>query len=1157
GMDQLKTVSLPQGLIEIGDSSFFICTSLEEITLPSSLEKIGDSTFFTCKSLQDISFPDGLDYIGNHAFYNCSALEEVVLPDSVKTIEYNAFYNCSGLKEINIPLSIDYTGSQIFKGCPLLTTMEVPEGITILPGNMFNGMDQLKTVSLPEGMVEIGDNAFFNCTSLEEITLPSSLEKIGDSAFSRCTNLKELNLPPSVKEIGFSAFNECSSLTSFTYPVSLQYAGHSMFTGCSSLEEVIIPEGITKIADNAFSDLPCLKTISLPESLEEIGSYAFGGCDNLRFVIVPNNVSKIRDSAFANCENLRYVTIGATKCELEASVFHGSDKMFIYCQPVSDAARYAIVNNIPFTPISSEGNDYTDYITDMSSTRFYSDKTLAMVDSYIPLTLEYTLFEDRLRAVSDATISILFSENVEVMENRVELDGEAITDFTYDTNEGVLTIPVEKSSGKLKFYASVWDHGTVSALASLSYYSKGWQNENIALAYLDAPAIRFDAPATVSSGSLTITGATGKSKKILFTINGADAGNTTARKDGTFTYKLDLPAAEKEGEKFTVRAALAEDTTKYYEQSVAYETHSPVLTKFLMKYSKDTTVPFVDLLDDTQRLTLRVDPSDGFRFEIKFDNPEKLGTVFVGSSKNGKLSRLYAVPVGEGGEYVAEGFFDNDPNFLPGAINVYYNTYSDPNDYSTPLAKEDLPDAWKDAKNEVLEQGENVYRSRITLQSGDEIEYTVHENLTLAQIRHLVLGEPMSAEDDPELFGSTASELIFGFFDDIAINFTKNGVSTATSLHTAENGDLAMMVEDAPGETFWQIVWDNGKQAFQASAVSFAGTAAIQYFSPGVSWSNCGSAFGFISDSVGVVMHAYNDMVSVDDALNEIKSSTTLTAEQKKYATEQVEKMRSAYLGLNAFRFAGAVASYGLTLAYGPVVGALAGMVFDGIANIIEGYLDDAMAYYAAGGQGSYLKWLIDPSGYVYDVITNKRIKGATTWVYCILFEEDDDATFWEDIPSPDEYGTLWQAEEYSQQNPLTTDEEGKYAWDVPEGWWRVKCEMEGYETLWSDWLPVPPVQTEVNLGMFPAEMPEEYYYFDSFSKAVVISSNLETTCTVAVGAYTNDALTSIEIKENVTLTGSVTNVTMDKVITDGADSVKVFIWKDKASMLPLINQAK
>jgi len=67
-------------------------------------------------------------------------------------------------------------------------------------------------------------------------------------------------------------------------------------------------------------------------------------------------------------------------------------------------------------------------------------------------------------------------------------------------------------------------------------------------------------------------------------------------------------------------------------------------------------------------------------------------------------------------------------------------------------------------------------------------------------------------------------------------------------------------------------------------------------------------------------------------------------------------------------------------------------------------------------------RWAIDPSGYVFDTITNERIQGVKTTLY---FKETlEDEAF------------LWNASEYSQHNPLYTDKDGKYAWDVPEGFW-------------------------------------------------------------------------------------------------------------------------
>ena len=49
---------------------------------------------------------------------------------------------------------------------------------------------------------------------------------------------------------------------------------------------------------------------------------------------------------------------------------------------------------------------------------------------------------------------------------------------------------------------------------------------------------------------------------------------------------------------------------------------------------------------------------------------------------------------------------------------------------------------------------------------------------------------------------------------------------------------------------------------------------------------------------------------------------------------------------------------------------------------------------------------------------------------------------------------------------------ENVVAWDVPQGLWQVKYEKEGYETTYSEWLPVPPPQLEVNVGMRQLRQP-------------------------------------------------------------------------------------
>lgn len=97
----------------------------------------------------------------------------------------------------------------------------------------------------------------------------------------------------------------------------------------------------------------------------------------------------------------------------------------------------------------------------------------------------------------------------------------------------------------------------------------------------------------------------------------------------------------------------------------------------------------------------------------------------------------------------------------------------------------------------------------------------------------------------------------------------------------------------------------------------------------------------------------------------------------------------------------------------------------------------------------------MDPSGYVYEGATLARIEGVTATLY-----------YKPTLETPDEKATVWNAEDYSQVNPLITDGEGKYAWMTNNGWFKVVYEKEGYETAESEWLPVPPIQTDVNIAM-------------------------------------------------------------------------------------------
>ena len=99
----------------------------------------------------------------------------------------------------------------------------------------------------------------------------------------------------------------------------------------------------------------------------------------------------------------------------------------------------------------------------------------------------------------------------------------------------------------------------------------------------------------------------------------------------------------------------------------------------------------------------------------------------------------------------------------------------------------------------------------------------------------------------------------------------------------------------------------------------------------------------------------------------------------------------------------------------------------------------------------SNAKVIVDPSGYVYETFPENRLEGVTA----TLYYENDEGDM-----------QVWDAEEYQQINPQKTDKEGAYGWDVPEGFWQVSYSKEGYETVRSEKMEVPPPQLDVNIEM-------------------------------------------------------------------------------------------
>ena len=125
--ESLKEVTLPEGLIYLGDYAFYRAANLKSITLPSTLTTIGLAAFEST-GLTGITIPSDVETIKERAFGDCTNLTSVTIPDKVETLGQDVFGCCTQLTSIHIPKSVKSMGAGMFEGCTALTCITFEPG---------------------------------------------------------------------------------------------------------------------------------------------------------------------------------------------------------------------------------------------------------------------------------------------------------------------------------------------------------------------------------------------------------------------------------------------------------------------------------------------------------------------------------------------------------------------------------------------------------------------------------------------------------------------------------------------------------------------------------------------------------------------------------------------------------------------------------------------------------------------------------------------------------------------------------------------------------------------------------------------------------------------------------------------------------------------
>lgn len=182
GQTPIKSITLPEGLVTLGDGVFWYCPDLTSINIPASLQDINGSLFTHCPNLQQIDIADGCT---NYEMRNNCLIET-----STKAL-ISVLYGQSA----TIPEGVEIVAARAFYDDESITKAIVPDGVTTIGSWQF-AYCPVTEISLPATIETIASGAFYNCTGATKVTCEATTPpEISGQTFKNVTAVATLYVP--------------------------------------------------------------------------------------------------------------------------------------------------------------------------------------------------------------------------------------------------------------------------------------------------------------------------------------------------------------------------------------------------------------------------------------------------------------------------------------------------------------------------------------------------------------------------------------------------------------------------------------------------------------------------------------------------------------------------------------------------------------------------------------------------------------------------------------------------------------------------------------------------------------------------------------------------------------------------------------------------
>jgi len=605
-------------------------------------------------------------------------------------------------------------------------------------------------------------------------------------------------------------------------------------------------------------------------------------------------------------------------------------------------------------------------------------------------------------------------------------------------------------------------------------------SETLGYVQLEVPKVTLEAPDRVADASFTAVGLAPAGSRVNIYDDNLLLGSVVASAAGTWQSAINLVNVDGSGTHLLWAKAESGGRTLQSERKIVlFEQDQPILQEVAMaQYPNGKWLRF-DAEKGIAALPYTVVPGNPFAFQLKFSQPDKVKNVkvYLGGQIGGPVTA----------ERGTDGLFRATVPTTTGALGGVYIDYDTIKPKVVVSREVPTEEETRNALPAKMKDFKIVGKTPFSL---DGSVYSGSASFEFPQLPNMRLDAKMTIDVSSNDYRPTVEEIVEAEATGILM------YNASFEVKETANGVVAKMTGYVPRTVLIPAGKSGGKAKSLAAFSDFDPLEVLDEMGidPGPYKSGMiqvSTEYAMIAknaaDPISSIKEQYTGYRDYAGKINKIMSNveaSSVCPENMEMTGEQAGKALLVTVGGEVAKTA-IGAWTGAMMLEGPV-GFIGGYAGKYVSNKIDSYVDEQIdkiktvgptspdsctndSYYDDPEEENIykkrlkriarMKWIYDPSGYVYEAVESNRLEG----VKATVLYKDPVSVVWK---------TWDDARAYDQINPQFTDKEGRYGWDVPEGLWKVVWEKIGYEPASSAELAVPPPHFDVNAGMVSKASP-------------------------------------------------------------------------------------